>query len=100
VSSIHRPRRPRASPLWQVVHHAWDDFLATYEKHHRRAMGPLRPDAVAAVRAFLRRLHPISRGWRLETAGWRDRIPGKFDLLFSSLAYRLKPHACHRRLET
>ena len=54
MSSIHHPRRPRASPLWQIVHHVWDDFLACYEKHHRRTMGPLRPDAVAAVRAFLR----------------------------------------------
>jgi ribosomal protein S27E len=48
MPAIHHPRRPRASPLWQVVHHAWDDFLASYETHHRRAVGPLRPDAVAA----------------------------------------------------
>ncbi|MBC8010097.1 MAG: transposase zinc-binding domain-containing protein [Burkholderiales bacterium] len=54
MPAIHHVRRPRASPLWQIVHHAWDDFLASYEKHHRRAMGPLRPDAVASVRAFLR----------------------------------------------
>jgi hypothetical protein len=53
VSSIHHQRRPRASPLWQIVHHAWDDFLASYEKHHRRTMGPLRPDSIATVRAFL-----------------------------------------------
>ncbi len=51
---IHYSLHPRASPLWQIVHHAWDDFLGGYEKQQRRAMGPLRPDAVATVRAFLR----------------------------------------------
>ena len=54
VPTIHHPRRPRASPLWQLVHHAWDNFLATYENRHRRSLGPLRPDAIATVRAFLR----------------------------------------------
>ena len=54
MPAIHHPRRPRASPLWQIVHHAWDDFIAHYERRHRRTMGPLRPEAVAAVRAFLR----------------------------------------------
>jgi len=54
MPAIHHARRPCASPLWQIGHHAWDDFIACYEKHHRRAMGPLRPDAVATVRALLR----------------------------------------------
>ena len=44
MPSVHHVRRPRASPLWQIVHHVWDDFLTGYEKHHRRTMGPLRPD--------------------------------------------------------
>ena len=39
MPAIHHPRRPRALPLWQLVHHAWDDFLATYEIHHRRVWG-------------------------------------------------------------
>ena len=54
MASIYQPRRPRASPLWQVVHTAWDDFLARYERHHRPAMGPLRPESVAAVQAYYR----------------------------------------------
>ena len=54
MASIYQPRRPRASPLWQVVHTAWDDFLARYERHHRAAMGPLRPESVAAVQAYYR----------------------------------------------
>ena len=28
VPSVYQPRRPRASPLWQLVHHGWDEFLA------------------------------------------------------------------------
>jgi len=54
VASIYQTRRPRASPLWQVVHTAWDDFLTSYEKRHRPAMGPLRTESVAAVQAYYR----------------------------------------------
>jgi hypothetical protein len=54
MASIYQPRRPRASPLWQVVHTAWDDFLTGYERHHRPAMGPLRPESVTAVQAYYR----------------------------------------------
>lgn len=54
VPSIYQPRRPRASPLWQIVHHAWGDFLATYERCHRKAHGPLRRDTVAVVERFYR----------------------------------------------
>jgi hypothetical protein len=39
---IYHPRRPRASPLWQIVTAAWGSFVASYEKIHRAAMGPLR----------------------------------------------------------
>lgn len=48
------PRRPRASPLWQLVHHGWKDFLADYEKHHRKSLGPLCPNTAATVQSFLR----------------------------------------------
>ncbi len=54
MPSIYQPRRPRASPLWQLVQHGWDDFLSDYEKHHRKSLGPLRPTAVATVQSFLR----------------------------------------------
>lgn len=43
---------PRASPLWQIVHHAWGEFLATYEHCHRKAHGPLRRDTVAVIDRF------------------------------------------------
>ena len=54
MSSVYQPRRPRASPLWQLVHHGWDDFLARYEKHYRKSLGPLRPATTATVQSFLR----------------------------------------------
>ena len=52
MPSIYRPRRARASPLWQIVHHAWAPFLAEYEADHRKTHGPLRKDAVAVVDQF------------------------------------------------
>ena len=54
MPSIYQPRRPRASPLWQLVRHGWDDFLANYEKRHRKDLGPLHPAATATVESFLR----------------------------------------------
>jgi hypothetical protein len=54
MPSIYQPRRPRASPLWQIVHHGWSDFLANYERKHRKTLGPLHPNTVATVQSFLR----------------------------------------------
>jgi hypothetical protein len=53
MPSFH-PRRPRASPLWQLIHHTWDEFIARYETDHRPAMGPLRPETIAHVQEFIR----------------------------------------------
>ena len=54
MPSVYQPRRPRASPLWQIVHHGWDDFLADYESKHRNSLGPLRSATTATVQSFLR----------------------------------------------
>jgi hypothetical protein len=54
VPSTYQPRRPRAAPLWQIVHHGWDAFLADYEKRYRKDLGPLHPAATATVESFLR----------------------------------------------
>lgn len=54
VPSIYQPRRPRASPLWQLVNHGWSSFVADYEKKHRKTIGPLNPSATATVESFLR----------------------------------------------
>jgi hypothetical protein len=42
------------SPLWQLVHHGWNAFLADYESKHRKSLGPLHPAAAATVESFLR----------------------------------------------
>ena len=54
MPSAYQPRRPRASPLWQLVRHGWDDFLANYEIKYRQSLGPLHPAATATVESFLR----------------------------------------------
>ena len=54
MPSVCRPRRPRASPLWQLVHHYWSAFESGCEKRHRPIHGPLRHDAIAVVRQFHR----------------------------------------------
>ena len=46
--------RPRSSPLWQIIHHGWDDFQAQYEASYRKAHGPLRSDAIEVVEKFYR----------------------------------------------
>ena len=54
MSSIYQPRRPRASPLWQLVYHGWNSFLADYEKKHRPTVGPIKSATIATVESFLR----------------------------------------------
>ena len=55
--SIYRPRSPRASPLWQIVNHSWNDFLAIYESKYRKIHGPLRPFSIDAVNDFYPDFH-------------------------------------------
>ena len=54
MPSVYRPRRPRASPLWQIIHHGWDEFQSQYESKYRKVHGPLRKDVVAVVEKFYR----------------------------------------------
>ena len=54
MTTVYRPRRPRASPLWQLVHHAWGNFVTRYETRQLRTHGPLRQDTVAVVNQFYR----------------------------------------------
>jgi hypothetical protein len=54
MPSVYRPRRPRASPLWQIIHHGWNDFQSDYEQRYRKAHGPLRSDAMEVVEKFYR----------------------------------------------
>ncbi len=54
MPSIYRPRRPRASPLWQIIHQAWNVFQTAYEKIYHKFHGPLRAETVAVVEQFYR----------------------------------------------
>lgn len=54
MPSTYQLRRPRASPLWQLVRHGWDEFLANYESKYRKDLGPRHPAATATVESFLR----------------------------------------------
>ena len=54
MPTVYRPRRPRASPLWQIIHHGWDEFQSQYESSYRKAHGPLRPEAVEVIEKFYR----------------------------------------------
>ena len=67
MPSIYQPRRPRASPLWQIIHHGWDDYLIYHPHLHVLAAdGLFTPDG---------RFHcmPVeldqAGGGRLETVG-------------------------------
>jgi len=54
AKDFNRPRRPRGSPLWHIVHHTWSDFQAGREATHRPVYGPLRRDVVSVVEQFYR----------------------------------------------
>ena len=54
MPSVYRPRRPRASPLWQIIHNGWDDFQSQYETKYRKIHGPLRKDALEVVQKYYR----------------------------------------------
>ena len=91
MPSIYRPRRPRASPLWQIVHHAWDDFLAQYESTHRKTHGPLRPDAVAVVDQFYR-CGDLAAGFTPnQAADWRPQAVGAWLRPPASAAFENEP---------
>ncbi|MGD7653931.1 MAG: IS91 family transposase [Verrucomicrobiales bacterium] len=92
MPSIYRPRRPRASPLWQVVHTSWSDFQAGYETCHRKKHGPLSRHAVNVVRSFLR-CGDISSGFT------RLQCPdcGHERLLAFTCKGRYFCPACHQR---
>ncbi|MFN0125751.1 MAG: transposase zinc-binding domain-containing protein [Verrucomicrobiales bacterium] len=90
--AIYHPRRPRASPLWHIVHRGWDDFVSGYEKKYRPAMGPLRPKSVAAVQAFSP-CGDLAAGFtRLVCAGCSHQ-----HLLAFTCKARHLCHACHQR---
>ncbi|MCB1080139.1 MAG: transposase zinc-binding domain-containing protein, partial [Verrucomicrobiae bacterium] len=92
MPSIYRPRRPRASPLWQIVHRCWADFVTGYEYRHRPIHGPLRHDAIDVVRQF-HRCGDLAAGFT------RLQCPdcGHERLLAFTCKTRLFCPSCHQR---
>lgn len=90
--SIYRPRRARASPLWQIVHHAWAGFVASYERAHRTTHGPLQAEAIRVAEAFYR-CGDLSAGFtRLQCQDCgHERL-----LAFTCKGHHFCP-ACHQR---
>jgi hypothetical protein len=51
---VYRPRRPRASPLYQLIERYYPDFARTYDERFERRYGPWRPVIGVVCRRFLR----------------------------------------------
>lgn len=49
---LYRPRRPRTSPLWRLLHRFFPDFLRVYEERYRPRLGCLRDVVAKRIRAF------------------------------------------------
>ena len=47
--STYRPRRPRRSPLYQLLEDHFEEFLLCYEKHFQNQYGPLRSDITRRI---------------------------------------------------
>jgi len=53
VEQVYRPRRPKASPLWQCLSGHFDAFLELYEEQYQPRYGFLRPIIPEVVNKFL-----------------------------------------------
>lgn len=53
-TGVYRPRRPRDSPLYQLIDRYYDDFQRIYAERYQRRYGYWRPAIGEAVRRFLR----------------------------------------------
>ena len=53
ASPAYRPRRPKASPLWQCLFRHFDASLGQYEERYRKRCGYLRPIIPGVVNKFL-----------------------------------------------
>ena len=53
VDQVYRPRRPKASPLWQCLQEHFDRFLDAYEERYQPRYGFLRPIIPEVVNKFL-----------------------------------------------
>jgi hypothetical protein len=53
ASSIYRPRRPRLSPLYQLIETYYPEFQRTYDQRYQQHYGPWRPIIGEVLRKFL-----------------------------------------------
>ncbi len=53
ASSIYRPRRPRLSPLYQLIETYYPEFQRTYGQRYQQRYGPWRPIIGEVIRKFL-----------------------------------------------
>ena len=54
VATIYRPRRPRQSPLYQVIERHLPEFERTYNDRYQRRYGAWRPIIGEVARKYLR----------------------------------------------
>ena len=54
ILSVYHPRDPKASPLWQIFSHHYDDFEKNYAEKFEKQYGFFRPVVSEVVRAYLR----------------------------------------------
>jgi len=72
VEQVYRPRRPKASPLWQCLYDHFDAFLDAYTDRYQSRHGFLRPIIPEVVNKFLD--CGDQSGCRLETGDRRKPI--------------------------
>jgi hypothetical protein len=53
TTTVYRPRRPRSSPLYQILEQHFDRFCVIHEEEYEREYGPLRPVVRKAVEKYL-----------------------------------------------
>jgi len=69
----YRPRKPRASPLWQCLSRYFHAFLAAYEQHFQSRYGFLRPIIPEVVDKFMDCGDTVIVDCRFSTAECRFR---------------------------
>ncbi len=52
-AAVYRPRRPRASPLWQLLDRYFDEFQRVYDERYRQRYGFWRPVIASTIEKFL-----------------------------------------------
>jgi hypothetical protein len=65
TQNVYRPRKPKASPLWQCLSRSFDTFLKDYEASYQPRYGFLRPVIPEVVGSQAVDLRPQAAGNQL-----------------------------------